>query len=69
MSQYKPTFEDRLDRLHQTSAITPRCAKKPPRRPLSSVERQISLIERQPTGIYKALRDATKSVRMCLMSL
>ena len=59
MSQYKPTFEDRLDRLHQTSAITPRCAKTPPRRPQSTVERQISLIERQPTGIYKALRDAT----------
>lgn len=69
MSQYKPTFEDRLSRIHLTSAITPRCAKKPPRRPQSTVERQINRIERQPNGFYKAIADATRSVRACLMSL
>ncbi|WP_370399667.1 hypothetical protein [Sulfitobacter sp. JB4-11] len=69
MSQYKPTFEERLARIHQTSAITPRCAKKKPRYLMTGVERALSMQQRSPSGLYKALLDASRSVRSCLMSL
>lgn len=59
MSQYKPTFEDRLARLHLTSAITPRCAKKRTSAPRTTVEKELAWLERQPTGLYKAMIEAS----------
>ena len=68
MSQYKPTFEDRLARIHQTSAITPRCAKRRPGQSFDGIA-HTTWRARQSEMLIKALVDASRSVRTCLMSL
>ena len=67
MSHYKPTFEDRLARIHMTTAITPRCAKKRPPRPMTTVERELNNVPQHPGGVFKRVMKASTLSSMLLL--
>lgn len=67
MSHYKPTFEDRLARLHLTTAVTPRCAKKRPVQPMTTVERELNTPPPQPAGVIKTVIEASTLSSLLLL--
>lgn len=67
MSHYKPTFEERLARLHMTTAVTPRCAKNRAVRPMTTVERELSMPPQQPAGVFKTVIEASTLSSLLLL--